>query len=255
MKPEISEFSYGYALTSNLVDRYDLKSAGAPIFPSLYEEGKTGGYDVELPKIAWFVQFKLSDCLKRGNARHAALIGVPHFRFEIRPARYSAQHQLLLDLEADGKDVFYCSPAFHTMSELNDAFRTGAVAARTVFVAPSFIGPLADPDDHDVAFVVGPGGVWFCSEPKEIRHETAEAIFIPSATRQRKFQPRPHRYDQFFTDLGEELMQVYEKSNARHRDIDTGSLRPVRPVIGPSRFAAYASQVLFGCQLFVTARQ
>lgn len=32
------------------------------------------------------------------------------------------------------------------------------VAARSVFVAPSFVGSLADDDYHDVAFVSGPGG-------------------------------------------------------------------------------------------------
>jgi len=41
MTPEISEFSYGFALTNEIVAWATLKIA--PIFPSLIEEGKKGG--------------------------------------------------------------------------------------------------------------------------------------------------------------------------------------------------------------------
>lgn len=42
MIPEISEFSYGFALTNELVSWSKLTAAS--IFPSLIEEGKKGGW-------------------------------------------------------------------------------------------------------------------------------------------------------------------------------------------------------------------
>jgi hypothetical protein len=44
MGPNISEFSFGYALTSELLNYYKLMATGAPVFPSLTAEG-TLGYD------------------------------------------------------------------------------------------------------------------------------------------------------------------------------------------------------------------
>lgn len=41
MKSDISEFSYGFALTNELVGWVNLRAA--PDFPSLIEEGKPGG--------------------------------------------------------------------------------------------------------------------------------------------------------------------------------------------------------------------
>ena len=57
MKPNISEFSYGYALTSELVRLFGIKGVGAPVFPSLKEEGSVG-YDVQVPGLPLFLQFK-----------------------------------------------------------------------------------------------------------------------------------------------------------------------------------------------------
>jgi len=62
MKPKISEFSYGYAFTENLVDWVGSLLAAAPVFPSLIEEGKAnGGYDLKLQfgSVPLFLQFKL----------------------------------------------------------------------------------------------------------------------------------------------------------------------------------------------------
>ena len=41
MRPDISEFSYGYALTETLISTVPRRLKAAPVFPSLIEEGKT----------------------------------------------------------------------------------------------------------------------------------------------------------------------------------------------------------------------
>jgi len=43
MRPDFSEFSYGYAVTEEIVTANKATLVAAPLFPSLYKEGKTGG--------------------------------------------------------------------------------------------------------------------------------------------------------------------------------------------------------------------
>src|ERR1700690_2714236 len=66
--PQFSEFSFGYALTDNLVNKVLTGSKGVPVFPSLQEEGKQGGgYDVKIPlrSAPLFLQFKLPQIVRR----------------------------------------------------------------------------------------------------------------------------------------------------------------------------------------------
>lgn len=72
MQPNISEFSYGYAITDELIHWYGTTITASPVFPSLYQEGQQGGgWDLKLqrPGIPLFLQFKLSHCMIRTNAR------------------------------------------------------------------------------------------------------------------------------------------------------------------------------------------
>jgi len=60
--PAFSEFTFGYALTDNLVNRVLSGVRGVPLFPSLNEEGQADvGYDVKIPRFSrpLFLQFKL----------------------------------------------------------------------------------------------------------------------------------------------------------------------------------------------------
>lgn len=90
MKPNISEFSYGYALTDELVHASGITITGAPVFPSLYSEGQAGGgWDVRIdrPGVPLFLQFKLSDKMKRGNCRERANTGLAFHAIECIFAR------------------------------------------------------------------------------------------------------------------------------------------------------------------------
>jgi len=70
--PYFSEFSYGYALTDNLVAGQGSSVAVAPIFPSLIEEGQVG-FEVLIarPSIPLFLQFKLAHRMTRRSASEA----------------------------------------------------------------------------------------------------------------------------------------------------------------------------------------
>jgi hypothetical protein len=178
MTPEISEFSYGFALTNEIVGWAPLTAA--PLFPSLIEEGKAGGgYDVKLdrPGIAIYLQFKRAYCMVRATSReiseHNLPIALPFYRFKITESKKSDQHELLLALDEGDNLVLYAAPRFHRLNEINDAWSENRVANRSIFVRPSVIGSL-DTSSHHVAY--DDVNAWLCSEPTAIHFMQASEI-------------------------------------------------------------------------------
>lgn len=176
MNPDISEFSYGYAMTEELIYSSGLAIQAAPLFPSLIEEGRTGGgYDVKIPFSGFplFLQFKLSDRMVRNTAWEAqqGLLVPPFYRMHIRPMKHSRQHQLLLALERSGELVYYVAPHFHEPSELNEVYVNKQVIDRSVFFKPSDIGNLPDDEWHHVAYCAGQPA-YLCSEPRRLLEES-----------------------------------------------------------------------------------
>ncbi|GAI37645.1 unnamed protein product, partial [marine sediment metagenome] len=129
---------------------------GAPRFPSLRAEGQPGGgHDVELPFIGrpLFLQFKLSHYLWRSNASEWDLYGRPYYRIYLRPLRHSKQHNLLIDLEQGGNDVYYVAPEFYAIEELDEYYSTYTVSDHSSFFSPLEIGGLPDDDYHYLTFI------------------------------------------------------------------------------------------------------
>lgn len=155
MKPDLSEFSYGYALTSEITQSLGSKVAAAPVFPSLYQEGKKGGgYDVKIPNygVPLFLQFKLSHFMSHANSKEIQLLGAGYYRWHLHALRRSDQHNLLLDLESNGNDVFYVAPFFHQTAELNSHYISRSIVQNSAAFRPSDIGPLPDQEEHYVVF-------------------------------------------------------------------------------------------------------
>lgn len=157
MRSLISEFSYGFALTHELV--LSLGSlVAAPVFPSLIEEGKAGGgYDVKLeaPGLPLFLQFKRSERLTRGTAREIkakAPLTLPYHRIALTARSDSDQHDMLIELDQAPNIVFYAAPMFHQRDEFDQAFLDGEVRARSFFVSPAAIGAFADDGAHHLSF-------------------------------------------------------------------------------------------------------
>src|SRR5262245_26298836 len=99
MPPDISEFSFGFALTHEMCTRWTGALRVAPVFPSLIDEGsKGGGYDLSLnPGFPLFIQFKVSQHMERRSAGQWNCFGAPYYRFWIYSARHSKQHMMLLE--------------------------------------------------------------------------------------------------------------------------------------------------------------
>jgi hypothetical protein len=245
LKPDFSEFSYGFALTSDLMDRYGLRQLGAPLFPSLIEEGKEGGgFDVKMPGLPVFFQFKTSEQMTRSTAREASLLGLPYYRMRLRPLQHSQQHNLLLDLEQRGNDVFYAAHQFHLPDELNEAYLAGTVEPQTWLFAPSDIGPLPDSGEHCVVFARNKTAAYFCSDPRELRRIDHEALFrrhLPERLR----GPRRHPT---LLSLVDELLSVYEgrRGPLEH---DPAQIRLLRDRRRPPELVTYLSQTLFDSHL------
>lgn len=194
MKPDYTEFSYGFALT------YELANAMgpfpiAPHFPSLYEEGKPGefgGTDVALdrPGLPIFLQFKRSHeiATKAGiewkAAQKAGLnLPKPYLRFLLMTDTKSDQHDLLRALNTKHQNVYYAAPRYHTRTKLNEAWRNQTIVHDSIFVRPNDIGRL-DKGRHAVAF----DRSWMthallCSEPVEVPISRATHLFESMASR------------------------------------------------------------------------
>lgn len=179
MTPDISEFTYGFALTNELVGWMALSAT--PIFPSLIEEGKeTGGYDVKLdaPGVPLYLQFKRSHIMQRRSANEIKNLGlpltVPFYRFAITERNRSLQHTSLIALDDGTNEVFYVAPRFHTLEGINAAWTANRVAQRSIFVSPSDIGIIADDFRHTVSF--DGANAYFCSEPRQIEALTIEQV-------------------------------------------------------------------------------
>lgn len=224
--PEISEFSYGFALTNELVRWAELSAA--PIFPSLIEEGGPGGgFDVKLdrPGAPLFLQFKRSECMFRRSAREwkavdaaGGHLALPYYRFAITEALKSDQHELLLALDTAPNLVFYAAPRFHEISEINAAWHSQAVSARSLFIAPSEVGTL-DEERHSVAF----DGVrtWIFSEPRQVEAMTSRDLLekIQSSLKQ-DARPLGERLPEIAEDLRAAELRGRDRAAAKRRDAE-----------------------------------
>jgi len=215
LKPNISEFSYGYALTEELVKGIGGKITSAPVFPSLYQEGKKGGgWDLKLEEggIPLFIQFKLSHYLKKANAkeRKSGHFSSPYYRMHIRPINHSKQHELLLELERSGNEVYYSAPAFHEPNELDDAYLKNKVKDRSIWIKPTDISDITDTKEHYVAFQL-PNNCYFCSKPKAIERNVSFSVFqenIVTTLSQRRENALTR---ESLTELAEKLQRIGKK--------------------------------------------
>lgn len=262
MSPNISEFSYGYALTEELIHWHGTRLTAAPVFPSLIREGRLG-YDLRLdrPGVPLFLQFKLSHCMVRNTAaeiRHYGLFpnGTVFYRMHLWRRTHSAQHQLLLDLENAGNDVSYVAPAFHEPGELDNAYFSHDVRDRSVFIRPSFIGPLPDNADHHVAFVLG-GARHFLSEPKEIAQDLAASAFARSV--EQSVRKQKTSLQQQIEPLANDLINILRKHVVqRPRTLPQKQFADRVNIIDrrkderpPLETAAYLSRTFLGCELLL----
>ncbi|MBI5711833.1 MAG: hypothetical protein HZC38_00180 [Chloroflexi bacterium] len=250
MKPNISEFSYGYALTEGLIRWVNAPITAAPVFPSLIEEGRPGGgYDLKLDfsGLPLFVQFKLSNYMKSRKAIEfeQGLFGASFYRMYLRPLRHSNQHELLLDLENAGNEVYYAAPAFHEAAELNDAYVNQEVMTRSVFIRPSEIGTLPDRDEHYVAFQLTGDAYRLSKNSVPVQVLTSEILGKHLSV---EFRQKGPYTDDSFVYLSQIMIGIVKERFRSHdlTNLDFDIIFNLRPI----QRVAYLSRMFFGCEMF-----
>lgn len=259
MIPDFSEFSYGYAVTEELVASHKAFVVGAPIFPSLYEEGKKGGgYDLKIPFSgkAVFLQFKLSEYLKKRSAREYqnGLLKVPYYRMHLRPLRHSDQHNLLLDLEVSGETVLYIAPEFHLTRDLNQFYLGKVVVPNSAAFRPMEIGPLPDDEAHYVAYERSFPDAFLCSyEPKLIKKQSLSDGLIPFI----KSAGVPTRVlgGDGLRSIANRMLDVLGRAERRfefrQKSIDIEGIRRITLDRSPSDAVGYIARSFFDAELVI----
>lgn len=176
MRPNFSEFSFGYAATRALETLATGMLGGVtapPLLPSLKAE-KDLGYDVQIltVRLALFVQFKLGEYVSRGHPDSPtwAHVGAPHYRTSVDTGDH--QFAALEDLEKRGHIrgrpllVAYLAPAFHKREAFWAHYSGGTLLDNSYGSAPSDFP--SDGGTHHQVTVPGDGTQWILSEPREV---------------------------------------------------------------------------------------
>jgi hypothetical protein len=273
-----TEFSYGYAMTDNILHSGFPSTPHAPVFPSLLAEGATGGgYDVQIPlcPVAVFLQFKIPQVVRRRSRLMPTGFATPYLRMHLRTKRPN-QHQLLLDLEATGKLVYYSTPDFWTVRTLDEHFTNQRVHSRSWYIPPSRIGPQDDAPHH-VAYRRGNPTGWSRSELKKLEGRFGPEEFgetISKAVESAQRQDAVTFLDRLCADIAtvaeteittapepdefqDRPPQITPRSGKKSlpegtQERDGGPSR--RRLIYAARVASYLSQVHLGCTLVLTGK-
>lgn len=165
-----SEFSYGFALTSEIITRSKADLVKAPEFPNLKKEGKVG-YDLKLewPLLTLLLQFKSVNAMTTNRAKESHVIKPEFYRMHLRAANVSKQHALLMNHQKKGGSaVYYAAPGFYEALDFDRFYQAGKLIEASAFFRPLDIGKLPDDGNHHVSFRRDSPVAYRCSEPVEI---------------------------------------------------------------------------------------
>jgi hypothetical protein len=126
------------------------------VFSIALRRRKGGRFDVQIGS-ALFLQFKLAEELTRRSAKETkkGLLDPTFYRFRLHRRDLSSQHQLLIQLENQGNQVYYIAPKFADLKSLDAAYTKKRVVMQSALFSPVEIGALPDDKYHSVAFKPG----------------------------------------------------------------------------------------------------
>ncbi|MCI0388257.1 MAG: hypothetical protein MOB07_05775 [Acidobacteria bacterium] len=247
MKRKVSEFSYGFVLTHELVNAYGYLTTESPQNSRKRKKKDSGDAVDDAPSgYPMFLQFKASEYMKRRNAGESKLVGLPYFRFALHRKTQSNQHQLLIELEKKGCAVFYATPKIHEAVNLNSAFFDHQVVASSLFVNPGEIGELPDNQSHRVVFSGKSDDVYLCSKPRKLDGVIHGAAFSEAV--QRVVSGRePQLLDAaFFNRLADDMVSLVSPNRRIFDELSRGKVE-----MSASTFANYLAKTLFDCEFLI----
>src|SRR5215813_2773078 len=247
MKRKVSEFSYGFVLTHELVNAYGYLTTDSPQGSPIRKKKDPGDSEDEAPGgYPMFLQFKASEYMKRRNAGESKLVGLPYFRFALHRKTQSNQHQLLIELERKGCSVFYATPKIHEAVNLNSAFFDHQVVASSLFINPGEIGELPDNRPHRVVFSGRSEDVYVCSKPQRLGGVIHGAVFAAAVRRAVAEREAQSLDDEFFNRLAGDMVSLISPNRRIFDELSGGKVE-----MSASTFANYVAKTLFDCELLI----
>jgi hypothetical protein len=243
MKRKVSEFSYGFVLTHELINHFGFLPTDTP-------NGLRKGVKPKEPALRrgypLLLQFKASEYLKRRNAGESKLVGLPYFRFALHRKAHSNQHQALIELEKKGAAVFYATPKIHEAVNLNGAFFDHQVVALSLFVSPADIGELPDNESHAVVFSGRTDEVFYCPRKQKLDHVIhGENFSAELSGRLAAIEPAVLD-DEFFHGIAASMVSIVSPNRRIFDELSRGKLK-----MTASTFANYLARTLFDCDLLI----
>lgn len=247
MKRKVSEFSYGFVLTHELVNAYGyLPTADSLVWGGKRNNDSIGAADGVKLGYPLFLQFKASEYMKRQNAGESKLLGLPYFRFALHRRTQSNQHQMLIELERKGYAVFYATPKIHEAVNLNSAFFERQIVASSLFINPGQIGELPDNSAHRVIFSAKMDDVYFGSKPQRPLDAVHGGAFTQTLRRVTSEKGAWSLNDDFFHNLAGDMVSLISPNLRIFDELTEGEIE-----MNAATFANYLAKTLFDCELLI----
>jgi hypothetical protein len=205
VRSELSEFSYGFAVTAELRDAFWPRIVEAPLFPTLRAEARLG-WDVKFPIVgrAIFIQFKVAEALTRATAAEWARYLSEYYRFPMHRLSHSDQHNRLRNLALHEPFVFYVSPRFYRLVEFNGYYRGATVSQESVWIPVSSLPLISDNLQHHVTYRTG-SDVRFASPESQPIDKTFDGeglkVYITKELQTQKKEMELASFNQLRTEL------------------------------------------------------
>ncbi len=244
MKRKVSEFSYGFVLTHELVNAFGYLPTDMP--QASKRKKKDGSADSVQRGHPLFLQFKASEYMKRRNAGESKLVGLPYFRFALHRKTLSNQHQMLIELEKKGSLVFYATPKIHEAVNLNSAFFDHQVVAQSLFISPREIGELPDNESHRVVFSNRVEEVYFCPRQQKLNHVIQGEKFAEAIRAQLAGAEPAVLDDGFYRRIASDMVSLISPNRRIFDELSRGKVQ-----MSAATFAGYLARTLFDCDLLI----
>lgn len=247
MRSELSEFSYGFAITAELRDVLRPWAVEAPVFPTLRDEARLG-WDVKLPVVgrSLFIQFKVAEALTRPSASEWVYYLTQYYRFPLHRLSRSDQHNRLRSLSQVEPFVFYVAPRFYRLEEFNGRYRSSTVVNDSAWIPVLSLPAVGDDKQHHVTYRTGLDVRFGSPESGPIRR-TFDGERWRNYVAHELETKKTSMTVEGFSRLRAELLNALRREHAQHI--------PDLPMVGEEesqllKDIAYLSRTFFGAEFF-----
>lgn len=160
MSDRFSEREFEFCFNTEFLRKHNSAILGIPRIPSQRLENilgydvhyrlQSGGYTRSL-----FLQHKVSTCACNRRGKNFNVWNCyqgPYYRFHIEKITKTQQHNILVELAANGEDVYYCAPLFTGFANLQAHYMQNQVLDFSRFFPPGSMGNIIDSESHSVSY-------------------------------------------------------------------------------------------------------